>query len=264
MADNISWVVNIVLLVSKAYAWNLSNSSAVLASLVDSFVDLVSQLVIFVAEWKARRHDERFPVGQARLETLGVLACAVIMGVASTQVIVESSSTLYDGLVLNELPVIDASLIMFLVLGSATVLKAICYFVCQVTTHTTLYSSPSFYFLFLICSLTLICQALVDRSDSMEALAEDHLNDIMSNIAAAATAALATRIEGAWWLDGSIAILLSLLIISRWISISMVQVGKIVGREAPEEFMNQLSTLVNSFHYEVEVDSVRAYHWGSR
>jgi len=44
----------------------------------------------------------------------------------------------------------------------------------------------------------------------------------------------------------------------------MVQVGKIVGREAPEEFMNQLTCLVNSFHQEVEVDSVRAYHWGSR
>jgi cation diffusion facilitator family transporter len=251
--DNISWVVNILLLISKAYAWQISNSSvslplflplpllipsnmqAVLASLVDSFVDLVSQLVIFLAEYKARRHDERFPVGQARLETLGVLACAVIMGIASAQVIIESSSTLYDGLVLGELPVIDASLVMYLVLGSATVLKAVCYAICQV---------------------------LASRSDSMEALAEDHLNDIMSNIAAAATAALATQIDGCWWIDASVAILLSFLIITRWISISMVQVGKIVGREAPQDFMNQLSCLINSF--QVEVDSCKAYHWGSR
>ena len=71
-----SWAVNIVLLVAKVYAFYISNSKSVLASLADSAVDLASQVVIWFAEFKSRRRDPRFPVGQARLETLGVLACA--------------------------------------------------------------------------------------------------------------------------------------------------------------------------------------------
>lgn len=43
--DNVSWVVNILLLVAKGYAWWISGSKAVLASLVDSFVDLVRQTI---------------------------------------------------------------------------------------------------------------------------------------------------------------------------------------------------------------------------
>jgi hypothetical protein len=41
-ASGLSWVVNIVLLVAKLYAYWLSQSKAVLASAADSAVDLVS------------------------------------------------------------------------------------------------------------------------------------------------------------------------------------------------------------------------------
>lgn len=44
--DNVSWVVNILLLVAKGYAWWISGSKAVLASLVDSLVDLVRQALL--------------------------------------------------------------------------------------------------------------------------------------------------------------------------------------------------------------------------
>lgn len=35
----------------------------------------VSQMVIAYADYKIRQQDPRFPVGQARLEAIGVLAC---------------------------------------------------------------------------------------------------------------------------------------------------------------------------------------------
>lgn len=35
----------------------------------------VSQMVIAYADYKMRMEDPRFPVGQARLEAIGVLAC---------------------------------------------------------------------------------------------------------------------------------------------------------------------------------------------
>lgn len=236
-AYTVSWIVNIVLLGSKAYAWWISSSKAVLASLVDSFVDLISQVVIFVAESRSRKMDSRFPVGQARLETIGVLGCALIMAIASFQVIEESTVGLYEGFVLHNLPEVDPSIIMYSVLGTATALKLICY---------------------------IQCAALASSSDSMVALAEDHLNDILSNVAAAITAAIATEVAGAWWTDPAGAIAISIYILWRWFDIAQSQVDKIVGRAAPPEFMEQL-TLIGSVHHEfVQVDCIRAYHMGSR
>ncbi len=42
--------------------------------------------------------DPRFPVGKARLETIGVLACACIMSVAAYVVVQDSAEALYMGL----------------------------------------------------------------------------------------------------------------------------------------------------------------------
>jgi len=43
--------------------------------------------------------DARFPVGKARLETIGVLGCACLMSVAAYAVVQDSSMSLYNGLV---------------------------------------------------------------------------------------------------------------------------------------------------------------------
>lgn len=48
--------------------------------------------------------DPQFPVGQARLEALGVLGCASVMAVASFQVVAESGEALYEGFALGESP----------------------------------------------------------------------------------------------------------------------------------------------------------------
>ena len=50
---NASWVVNILLLIAKTTVFVLSGSYAVLASAVDSLVDLLSQVVLAVAEYQA-------------------------------------------------------------------------------------------------------------------------------------------------------------------------------------------------------------------
>ena len=50
---NASWVVNILLLIAKTVVFVMSGSYAVLASAVDSLVDLLSQVVLAVAEYQA-------------------------------------------------------------------------------------------------------------------------------------------------------------------------------------------------------------------
>ena len=43
-----------------------------------------------------------------------------------------------------------------------------------------------------------------------------------------------------------------------------LQVGKIVGRSAPEEFISQLTDLANTHHKDMFLDVMRAYHFGAR
>ena len=56
------------------------------------------QVVIALAEKYMRSADPRFPVGRTRLETVGVVACAVIMTIATIEVIQTSLGDLYEGL----------------------------------------------------------------------------------------------------------------------------------------------------------------------
>ncbi|KAK9868820.1 hypothetical protein WJX84_006295 [Apatococcus fuscideae] len=112
--------------------------------------------------------------------------------------------------------------------------------------------------------LYLYCVALKGRSDSMLALAEDHLNDIMSNVTAIVCGAIASNYRNIWWLDPAGAVLISLYIIRSWVIICWQQVDKIVGRGAPREFVDNLMSIANSHHEHLSVDCIRAYHFGSR
>ena len=69
------------------------------------------------------------------------------------------------------------------------------------------------------------CVAVKGKSDSINALAEDHLNDVMSNVAAMATAILAFEWKKGWWVDATGAILIAVYIIWRWTQLTIEQVG---------------------------------------
>lgn len=73
-------------------------------------------------------------------------------------------------------------------------------------------------------ALTAAIWSVQSRSDSMGALAEDHLNDVVSNAGAIITATIAYKVPGAWFIDPIGAIVISLWIISRWIGLTYVQV----------------------------------------
>ena len=90
-AVNLSLFVNILLLFSKITAFVLTFSFAVVASLIDSVLDLFSQLIIWLTERKIRsKNDQKYPVGKTRLEPVGILTVSVLMIVLSLTVILES------------------------------------------------------------------------------------------------------------------------------------------------------------------------------
>lgn len=85
LAVNASWAVNWFLLIAKGITYVMSASKAVLAALVDSAVDLVSQAVLALAENYMSKFSPNYPVGRSRLEALSVIACAFIMSTASLE-----------------------------------------------------------------------------------------------------------------------------------------------------------------------------------
>eukprot|EP00891_Asterochloris_glomerata_P000292 jgi/Astpho2/292/fgenesh1_pg.00010_%23_53_t len=236
-AMNFSWAANILLLAAKIAAFIFSLSFAVLASAADSLVDLASQAVLQVAEWTMAKQDAAFPIGKTRLECIGVILCAVIMSIATFQVITESLQALYAGILHNDPPEVDAGLWMLLILGVATVVKLFLYF---------------------------CCQALSAKSSIMLALAEDHRNDVMSNIVAIIGAAVAANFKRLWWFDPALAITISIYIIYSWAKISKGQVDKILGKGAPPEFIEEVRELSLRHHCDLEVDVIRGFHFGSR
>eukprot|EP00595_Chromulina_sp_UTEXLB2642_P003164 CAMPEP_0196766668 /NCGR_PEP_ID=MMETSP1095-20130614/28409_1 /TAXON_ID=96789 ORGANISM="Chromulina nebulosa, Strain UTEXLB2642" /NCGR_SAMPLE_ID=MMETSP1095 /ASSEMBLY_ACC=CAM_ASM_000446 /LENGTH=256 /DNA_ID=CAMNT_0042130033 /DNA_START=327 /DNA_END=1095 /DNA_ORIENTATION=+ len=116
------------------------------------------------------------------------------------------------------------------------------------------------FFLFIYCRWANVFL----KTDTLEALAEDHLNDVWSNTGAIITVAIAHSIKSVWFLDPVGAILISLVIIGRWILIMLEQVKKIVGHTAPPEFIEQVEEIARNHDSRLRVDCTRAYHFGAR
>ena len=114
--------------------------------------------------------------------------------------------------------------------------------------------------------LWLLCLYLnqTAKSDTVNALAEDHFNDVFSNSFAIAAAAIAYNFNEIWWCDPIAAIVISLVIIYRWFAIISEQVKKIVGFTAPPEFISMVEKLATDHDSRISVDALRIYHFGSR
>ena len=213
-ATSASWLVNWLLLFAKTIVVLLSSSKAILAALVDSIVDLVAQAVLSLSEIYSNRYSADYPVGRSRLEALSVLACAFIMIIASIEVVQFSFLDIYDGLN-GQIPQLDLTILCYAMLLGATLLKGILYLYCSYISRFV-------------------------QSDTLEALIEDHLNDVMSNSVAIVTASTAYNFPNVWWIDPLGAIIISIVIIGRWCHILNDQLKNIVGHTAPPEFINQV------------------------
>ena len=121
-AHMISLIANTALLIGKSYVYWKSQSMAILASLIDSAVDMVAQGVLMIANRIVTdRRDEqnvRYPAGRSKLESIGVVACALVMAMAAAQVIQSSVNELLGTERLLEVGVLD-----ILIMGATTVIK---------------------------------------------------------------------------------------------------------------------------------------------
>ena len=239
-ATNWSLGVNVVLTAVKIWSAWISGSLAVLASLVDSFLDLAQTGVLFIVEKQmALPPDKEFPAGRTRLEPVGVIICAMLMAVGSVGVIFESVETLGDAFFREDdskkFPTIDINRATLAVLIVTVLSKGV---------------------------LWLYCVSVADESSTALALAEDHANDVASNAVAILACGLAAWHPSLWWVDASGAIFISLYIINNWFYIGMDHVSQIVGKGATDHQLRNLAALATSHDpARCKLETIRAYHF---
>ena len=89
--------MNTFLFIIKAVATFRSGSLSVMASLLDSGLDLASGIVLIVVQYLMETLDpDRYPTGKKRFEPLGILVFSCMMFVAAAKVIEEAVYKLLD------------------------------------------------------------------------------------------------------------------------------------------------------------------------
>ena len=170
----ISFFANLCLLAAKVAAAILTGSLSVVTSVIDSVVDLLSGILIWYSNRKMLSYDRyQYPKGRSKLEPLVIVVLACVMACASVQMIIES------------------------------IKRMILYVDYDVShQHSTLprncssedgASGPSFeidsIIIFSVTIVVKLCLYLMCRKHSsagVKALAQDHLNDVLSNSVAIA------------------------------------------------------------------------------
>lgn len=240
LAVNLSLAVNVCLLVIKLVASIMSGSIAVVGSALDSALDVLAGVVIFMSTRASRRTDlALFPVGRARLEPLYVLIFAVIMGASAVVLLRESITILANGFSAeDQRPDTSVDEFTYGVFGAVIVVKGM---------------------------LFVFCRIYRAESVAVQALAQDHFNDIISNIVAVAAVAVSASISSVWFLDPLTASLIALYILHSWLNEGKEIVRQLAGLSATPQLLNALTRRAWAHHEDVDfVDTIRAYYSGAR
>ncbi|CEG47866.1 cation diffusion facilitator family [Plasmopara halstedii] len=235
VAINASLAANVVLTIVKIYAALTSGSLAVLSSLVDSILDLTSQALFWYSDKRMHTPSVKYPAGRRRLEPIAVIISATLMGMAAIEVIQQSVKALVKGFN-GHLREIDISSFTLIVLLVAIVVKLFLWY---------------------------ICAKIASHSPSADALAQDHRNDVYSNLVAVSAAFVAHKHPSLWCLDSIGAIVISVYIAVSWLATGKEQVERLVGLQAEQEFIDHIRTLGDVHHPLMKTDIVRAYHFGN-
>ena len=205
IAVKMSFLCNIGLLIAKAVASYLSGSMSIISSLVDSAIDLVSGIVLWFTRCSIKGTNYYdYPEGKTRLEPISIIVLAVIMAVASVQVIITSVTK-----IIEQSAEPDISIPTIAIIGATILIKMI---------------------LFLYCRQV--------KKPSTDVLAQDHRNDVLSNFFALAFGYVGYKV----WsnADPLGAILISLYIVVVWCKTAKEQIRGLTGHTACPVMLQKL------------------------
>lgn len=233
-AININVIANILLLATKGIAALKSSSLSLIASLVDSALDLLCTSIIWttnhLVSWRLKALDRRFPVGRRRLEPLGILVFSVIMIISFAQILQESVTKL--------LPRSDHSIatlpaVAIGAMAGTVGVKGI---------------------------IGLGCMRI--KTTQVQALAQDCKTDVYFNTLSLLFPLIGKKL-GVWWLDPVGAALLSLYIIYDWGDTCFENVTRLCGSAAEIPLQRKLIFLAYRFSPVVQgFKNINAYYAG--
>ncbi|KAF8975423.1 hypothetical protein BGZ46_009139 [Entomortierella lignicola] len=94
--------VNVLLFILQLYAAISSKSLSLFATMADSFMDLLSGVILmYAARASTKSNWFKYPSGKSRMETAGTIVFASLMATVSLELIIESVRTLFDS---NKVP----------------------------------------------------------------------------------------------------------------------------------------------------------------
>ncbi|CAG8552781.1 3352_t:CDS:2 [Acaulospora morrowiae] len=230
IAVNGSLVVNIFLFGLQLFSAISSGSLSLFATMADSFMDLLSNGILFVTGRVSHgKNLIKYPTGMARMETAGSIVFSTLMSTLSIQLIIEAIKTL-----INKGHDAEVHILSIICILVAIVSKSILLFYC--------WSQRQF--------------------PSARILAQDHRNDIVINTFGLIMYLLSARIV--WWIDPAGAILIALCILRSWGITAYEQIKLIVGKSADTTFLRRATYIAMTHHPKVlQVDTCRAYHAGN-
>ena len=240
LAIQISLGLTFVLLGLKLFTAIYSGSIAVVASAVDSALDVLSQGTLLVTARLMRKYDPyNYPAGKNRMEPVAVLVFSIIMGMAALFLLYESVNDLLTGLQEGGKKVkMDAVTVTILVVVMGTQLV-----------------------MWVYCKR--VAALPIPGANAADALAQDHINDVFINVIGGVPAIVAGYVSGAWLADPIGGIALSIYIAIRWTMSAIEQVPMLVGKTADPSFLNQLTYLAGTHDSRIlKVDTILAYHVG--
>ena len=123
--------------------------------------------------------------------------------------------------------------------------------------------------IFIQTTAWLLCAAVAKRggqgNQAVEAVAQDHFNDVCCNVIGMAAALTSGYKHDLWYCDSIGGVLIAVYIFSRWAAVCHEQFMLLLGQSADKLFINKLTFLASTFDERIlKVDTVLAYRLGSK
>ncbi|KAF1942069.1 hypothetical protein EJ02DRAFT_376395 [Clathrospora elynae] len=233
-AININVIVNILLLAAKGVAALWSNSLSLIASLVDSALDLLCTIIVWTTNklvgWHLKSLKKKFPIGRRRLEPLGILVFSIIMVISFLQILQESVKKLLPS---GEHKVAELPPAAIFAMVATIVVKGTLWFGCARV-----------------------------KTTQVQALAQDCKTDVYFNTLSLLFPLIGSKLN-VWWLDPVGASILSLFIIYDWAGTCLENVTRLTGEAANERVERKMMFMAYRFAPLVEgFKSIKCYHAG--
>ncbi|KAB5544478.1 hypothetical protein DKX38_012590 [Salix brachista] len=287
-------VANLVLFLAKVYASIQSRSLAVIASTLDSLLDLLSGFILwFTANSMRKSNQFQYPIGKQRMQpVVGLIPPADHMNFRSLKDLQVWNTLANES---NEFISITVACLGYQLFKSSYIFCAFSpirwsFFWQGIVIFASVMATLGLQILFesgrelviraqperdpdkekwmigIMVSVTVVKFVLMVycrrfNNEIVRAYAQDHLFDVITNSIGLGTAVLAVR--SYWWIDPIGAILIALYTMSNWGKTVVENVWSLIGRTAPPEYLAKLTYLIWNHHKNIKhIETVRAYTIG--